>query len=682
MIEAAWFRSILAYDNAMSVSQRHAELCRLIAEHDHRYYVLDKPEISDQQYDALFLELKSIESEHPELVTPASPTQRVGEQPRQGAIKVRHTRPMLSLDNTYNQDELGEFDRRVRDGLPKGTRFRYVVEPKLDGASVEIVYRDSILHQAITRGDGKVGEDVTENIRTIRSLPLRIEESRTLILRGEVVIFSRDLLAVNRDRSALGEEPFANPRNAASGSLRLMDPRLTATRPLRVYLYDLVDGFFETHSQMLDAIEKMGLPTHGLHEVCRDLDAVFRYVDAFGRKKASLPYETDGVVVKIDQLKHRDILGATTRFPRWAIAYKYAAEQTTTEILEIDCDVGRTGTLTPVATTTPVFLSGTTVSRASLHNIDYVDELQLGVGDRVTIEKAGEIIPQVVKVVAYAHQRPWKPPKVCPACKSRVERVKGEVALRCPNTDCPGRLKAAIRYFAHRSSMNIDHLGRSLVEQLVDRGFITDIADVFRLPDKRAELLELERMGEKSVDNLIKAIEQARTGRTFQQLLTGLGIPLVGSVAAGLLAQKYRSLDTLLKVPGDELRETLGEMYGIGPKIAESVAAFFSDQKVRTLLDKLIALGVRTAAIEPPKVAKLGPLQGLSFCITGVLSKPRREIEQMIGLAAGEIHDRVKKGTTYLVAGEKVGASKLNTAKKHGTKVISEAELNTLVKDV
>jgi DNA ligase (NAD+) len=663
----------------MSASQRHAELCRLIAEHDYRYYVQDKPKISDQQYDALFHEIKLLERDHPELVTSASPTQRVGEQPRQGAIKVEHAKPMLSLDNTYNQDEVGEFDRRVRDGLTKGTRFRYVVEPKLDGASVEIVYRDSVLHQGITRGDGKIGEDVTENIRTIRSLPLTIKENRTLTLRGEVVIFSRDLQAVNRERNALGEEPFVNPRNAASGSLRLMDPRLTAARPLRVYLYDVVDGFYETHSEMLDAIQKMGLPTHGLHQVCRDLNAVFRYIDAFSLKKESLPYETDGVVVKVDHLEHREILGSTTRFPRWAIAYKYAAEQATTEITAINCDVGRTGALTPVATTTPVFLSGTTVSRASLHNIDYVDELQLGVGDRVTIEKAGEIIPQVIKVVDYAHQEPWKPPKVCPACKTRVERIKGEVVLRCPNTACPGRLKAAIRYFAHRSAMNIDHLGRVMVEQLVDRGFISDIADVFRLPDKRAELLELERMGEKSVDNLIKSIEQARTGRTFQQLLTGLGIPLVGSVAAGVLAQKYRSLDRLLKVPDNQLKETLGEMHGIGPKIAESVAGFFSNPKERSVLDKLITLGVRTRDIEPSPVAKLGPLHGLSFCITGVLSRPRREIEQMIGLAAGEIHDRVKKGTTYLVTGEKVGASKLNTAKKHGTKVISEGELESML---
>ncbi|MBN1653517.1 MAG: NAD-dependent DNA ligase LigA, partial [Deltaproteobacteria bacterium] len=646
------------------------------------YYVLDKPRISDRQYDALFQELKSLERDHPELITPASPTQRVGEQPRQGAVKAEHGKPMFSLDNTYSQEELAEFDRRVRDGLPQKARFQYVAEPKLDGASVEIIYQNSVLYRGITRGDGRVGEDVTENIRTIRSLPLTIDESRPLTLRGEVVILSRDLQAINQERSAQGEEPFANPRNAASGSLRLMDPRLAAARPLRVYLYDLVETYYGTHSAMLDAIEKLGLPTHGLHEVCRDLDALFRYIDAFRERKRDLPYETDGVVVKVDELNHREILGYTARFPRWAIAFKYAAEQATTEILEIDCDVGRTGALTPVAITTPVFLSGTTVSRASLHNIDYVNELQLGIGDRVTIEKAGEIIPQVVKVVDVAHREPWKPPARCPACGSRVERSKNEVALRCPNPACPGRLKAAIRYFAHRSAMDIDHLGRALVEQLVDHGFIRDIADVFLLPDKRSELLELERMGEKSVDNLITAIEQARGERSFQQLLTALGIPLVGAVAAGIVAKKYRSLDRLLKVPDDELREALAEMHGIGPKIAESIAGFLADPKQRRVLEKLVELGVRTVDVDPSPTVGMGPLQGLSFCITGVLSRPRREIEGDISRAAGQVHDRVKKGTTYLVAGEKVGASKLNTAKKHGTKVISESELNAMLAGV
>jgi DNA ligase (NAD+) len=664
----------------MSAAQRHEELCRIIAEHDYAYYVLDKPRISDQQYDALFQELKSLEKEHPKLVTEASPTQRVGEQPRQGVVKVDHAKPMFSLDNTYNQEELREFDRRVRDGLKEGARFQYVAEPKLDGASLEIIYRNGVFFRGITRGDGKVGEDVTENVRTIRSLPLRIREKKTLTLRGEAVIFSRDLQTINRERSKLGEEPFANPRNAASGSLRLMDSRLAAMRPLRVYLYDLVERYFATHAEVLENVEKLGLPTHGMHEVCSDLDAVFRYIESFSHKKEALPFETDGVVVKIDYLEQRDILGNTARFPRWAIAYKYAAERAATKVLEIECDVGRTGVLTPVATTEPVSLSGTTVSRASLHNMDYVDELQLGVGDEVVIEKAGEIIPQVVKVAYYGHKQQWSPPTECPACATRVIRAQGEVALRCPNAACPGRIKASIRYFAHRAAMSIDHLGRVLVEQLVDQGLLSDVADVFSLPDKRDELLNIDRMAEKSVDNLIQAIEEARTQRSFQQLLTGLGIPLVGSVASGTLAEKYRSLITLLQTPDDRLREELSEMYGIGPKIAESVASYFADPKARAMLEKLIALGVKTKEVDREVVATTGPLKGMSFCLTGVLSKPRREIEGRIILAAGTVHDRVKKGTTYLVAGDKVGASKISTAKKLGTRVISENDLDSMLR--
>ena len=372
----------------MTPSERHAQLVAVIARHDHRYYVLDAPEIGDREYDALFTELKQLEKEHPELVHPGSPTQRVGEKPRESVLKAVHEHPMFSLDNTYNEDELREFDRRVRDGL-SGEPFAYIIEPKLDGASLELVYRNGELAIGATRGDGKIGEDVTANVRTIRGLPLRLPEKRTLTLRGEVVIYRRDFDAINEKRAAAGEELFANPRNTAAGWLRLIDPRETAARPLRLFAYDLVERYHATHHEALEALAALGLPTHGQQHLCEDFEACLRYVEAFQHERKQLPYETDGVVVKVDLLAQRDRLGFTSRFPRWAIAYKYEAERAFTVVREIQTDLGRTGALTPVAVLDPVRLSGSVVSRASLHNIDYVKEKDVRIGDTVSIEKAG-----------------------------------------------------------------------------------------------------------------------------------------------------------------------------------------------------------------------------------------------------------------------------------------------------
>ena len=667
----------------MDPAERHSALCREIAGHDYAYYVLDRPEISDRAYDRLFSELKALEAAHPQLVHPGSPTQRVGEQPREGVAKVTHAHPMFSLDNTYNEEELREFDRRVRDALPADVPLRYVAEPKLDGASLEVIYRDGRLSQGITRGDGRVGEDVTENVRTIRSVPLVLEDRRTLTLRGEVVIYRRDLLAVNERRVGEGLEPFANPRNAAAGSLRLLDTRETAQRPLRLFCYDLVEREYNTHSETLDALRAMALPTHGLHQVCADLDALLRYIERFGEQRASLPYETDGVVIKVDQLSLRDRLGTTSRFPRWAIAFKYAAEQAATVVQAIHSDLGRSGALTPVAVLEPVQLSGTTVSRASLHNIDYIAEKDVRVGDTVSIEKAGEIIPQVVAVIADARPaeaRPWQPPTHCPVCATAVVRGEEEAALRCPNTGCPGRLKAGLFYFTRRGAMDVDHLGKALLEQLVDRGLVRDASDIFTLSDRREDLLQLERMGEKSVDNLLASIEEAKVGRTLAQLLTGLGIPLVGGVAATIVAERYGELQALLDQDAASLELELSEIHGIGPKIASSVAAHFADPRQREIAQRLLALGVRASQpVAQPASAPQGPLTGNSFCVTGVLSRPRPEIHRLIEAAGGEVHDRVKKGTTYLVAGDKVGKSKLTAAEKRGTKVIDEAQLDALI---
>lgn len=660
--------------------ERHAQLCRELEEHNHRYYVLDAPVISDAQYDRLFRELTALEAAHPELVSPSSPSQRVGAEPREGFVKVVRKVRMFSLDNAYSESELLEFDRRARDGLGGLESVTYVAEPKLDGASIEVTYIGGKLALASTRGDGETGEDVTANIRTIRALPLSIPLREPLTLRGEVVIRKQDLAAINEVRATRGEEPFANPRNAAAGSLRLLDPRLTAERPLRVLFYDVVETLAETHKETLEKLAALGLPTHRLERRCQGIREAIAFCAEFDQARHKLPYETDGVVIKIDAQAQRKQLGATSRFPRWAIAYKFAAERKATKVRAITADLGRTGTLTPVADLDPIPLSGTVVSRASLHNIDLVQSKDVRVGDTVLVEKAGEIIPQVIEVVLEARPPgtvPWSPPEACPACGTAVRRVEGEAALRCPNARCPGRLKASLFYFTRRSGMDIDGLGHSLIEQLVDGGLVRDVADLFALSDKRAQLLELPRMAQKSADNLLQAIDQARTSRSFERLLTALGIPLVGGVAAALAARKYGNLQTLLTRDPSAIGPELAALNGIGPKIASSIQSFVEDPDQRAVLEKLLQLGVSAEAtrMERPD----GPLSGLSFCVTGTLSEPRDSIHSQIEALGGEVHTSVKKGTSYLVTGDKVGKAKIEGAEKKGARVIDEQGLRTLL---
>jgi DNA ligase (NAD+) len=663
----------------MTPAERHAELCQRIAHHDHLYYVRNAPEISDRDYDALFAELKQLEHDHPQLVHPDSPTQRVGEQPRAGVAKVEHAHPMYSLDNTYNEGELREFDRRVREALGEQA-FAYVAEPKIDGASLEVVYDGGKLVLGATRGDGRVGEDVTQNVRAIRAVPLTIADKRKLTLRGEVIIYRKDLDATNARRVEKGEEPFANPRNAAAGALRLMDAREAAARNLRVFFYDIVERHYDTHHEVLEALSALGLPTHGKQRVCADMAEVLAFIADFDRERRALPYETDGVVLKVDSLEQRKQLGTTTRFPRWAIAYKYEAERAFTIVRKIVTDLGRTGQLTPVAELDPVHLSGTVVSRASLHNIDYVREKDVRIGDTVQVEKAGEIIPQVLSVshdLRPGNAEEWQPPTHCPACGTAVKREEDEAALRCPNTRCPGRVKAGIFYFTRRGAMDVDRLGRALIEQLVDKGVLKTPADVFALT--REQLLALERMADKSADNVMAAIEEARTKRTLSRLVTGLGIPHVGTVAARAIAERFRTLPALIEVADkpEHVREELAKIRGVGPTIADSAATFLADEDTRQVLHRMIDLGV--VADEPELPPAEGPLVGSSFCVTGTLSQPREAIHAAIRNAGGEIHNSVGKNTTYLVAGANVGKSKLTAAEKRGTKVIDEAELARMI---
>lgn len=658
-------------------TDRHAALVEELRAHDHRYYVLDDPLITDREYDALYRELVELEAAHPTLVGPDSPTQRVGGKPRSDLTTVEHVVPMLSLDNTYGEADLAEFDRRVRERLPAQAEPVYVVEPKLDGGSVEILYRGGALVGGSTRGDGLRGEEIFENLKTIRSLPLTIAYTGPLTLRAEVVIFRRDLEAINAERAAAGEQPFANPRNAASGSLRMLDPRVVARRRLRAIVWSVVEGaaLSPTHSGALARIAELGLPTCGSEvSVCGSLEEVHEAIASIEAKRPHYPFEIDGCVIKVDAFVQQDQLGFTAKFPRWAIAYKFSAERALTRLRSITVQVGRTGALTPVANLDPVELAGTTVARASLHNADIIKKLDVRVGDLVGIEKAGEIIPQVVTVDTDARvgtEVPFVMPAACPVCAAAVEQRAGEVALRCPNPRCPAVVRGSILHYARRFAMDIDHLGESLVAALVDAGLVGDVADLYDLTVEKVEALE--RMGRKSAENVVAAIDGSRQ-RPFDRLLTGLGIEHVGQVAAKQLATEVGSLAALLALGPEEVTERVGAIAGFGPKMVESVRAFLFAGTARPVLEKLAA---RAVSVPMPRaaVATTGPLAGVSFCVTGVLSRKRDSVHDAIRAAGGEVHDAVRKGTTFLVTGEKVGKSKLDAARKRGTRIIDEATL-------
>jgi len=661
--------------------ERHRKLVEEIRAHDHRYYVLDDPQITDQQYDALYAELRELERQHPALLTADSPTQRIGGAPRGELRTVPHVVPMMSLDNTYGEADLAEFVRRVRQGLPAAQTPEFCVEPKLDGGSIEVLYRGGKLVQGSTRGDGQSGEEITQNLRTIRSLPLTIPHTGDITLRGEVVIYRRDLDRINQARVAAGEAPFANPRNAASGSLRMLDPRVVAERQLRVMAWQVVEGpeLSDTHAGALDALAKLGLPTHRLHRVCTSLEEIQAAISEIDAARKDYPFETDGAVVKVNAFAQQNILGATAKFPRWAIAYKFGAERATTTVLSITVQVGRTGTLTPVANLEPVQLAGTVVSRASLHNADIIEALGIRVGDRVLIEKAGEIIPQVVSVDVAARVSeapPFAMPEKCPCCQTPVQKLEGQVAVFCPNARCPDREKASLLHYSRRFAMDIDNLGEVLIGQLVDGGLVADVADLYDLSVERFEALP--RMGKKSAENVVASIQASRE-RTLDRLLTGLGIDHIGQVAAKQLAEAARDLRTLLSWDAATAEAATSAISGFGPKMVESVGKYLAAPESRALLEKLAARGVSRE--QPVSTSKLeGPLLGQSFCVTGVLSKKREDVHQDIRDAGGEVHDKVKKGTTYLVAGEKVGKAKLDGARKFGAQVIDEAGLGALIR--
>ncbi len=663
-------------DNA-EPQARIEELRTEIERHNRLYYIDAKPEITDREYDQLLSALDALEKEHPAFASASSPTRRVGGAPLANFENVRHAAPMMSLSNTYSKEELVEFDRRIRKLIPEAS-FDYVLEPKIDGVAISLRYENGELTQAVTRGDGTVGDDVTANVRTIQSIPLRLSDlmpPAVLEVRGEIYMDTAGFAKLNETRQEAGLEPFANPRNACAGSLKLLDPREVAKRPLDAIFYATgeLDGVaFDTHEQMLNTLKSYGLrvtPSYWLKDA---IEEILDQLDALENMRHEFPFEMDGGVIKVNDRRLYEELGATAKSPRWAVAYKYEPEQAETALRAISIQVGRTGVLTPVAELEPVQLAGTTVKRATLHNEDEIRRKDIRIGDRVIIEKAGEIIPAVVKVVDEKRtgaELEFTMPVACPVCGSEVERREGEVAIRCVNLQCPAQVKNWLTHFASRGAMDINGLGESLVEQLVDGGLVKTPAELYSL--QKVEALGLERMGEKSADNLIKGVEESKK-RPFEKVLFGLGIRHVGKGAANILANEFKNIDALMAADV----EALEAIHDIGPIVGKSVVDYFRAPETRAVIDQLRAAGVN---FEQADAGGSHELEGLTFVLTGSMeSMTRDEAGDRIKARGGKVSGSVSKNTSYLVAGESAG-SKLTKAEKLGVTILSEEQLINLL---
>ena len=658
-------------DPATEVEELREDLRR----HEHLYYVLDRPEITDAEYDALMRRLQELEGQHPELAAPDSPTQRVGGKPREGFTKVRHTSQMLSLDNALNEAELRDFDRRVRE-LLGGETFRYVTELKMDGLSMAAHYRGGQFVQAVTRGDGMVGEEVTENARTIRSLPLRVQTGLDAFeVRGETVMNRRAFERLNAEREERGLSRFANPRNAAAGSLRLLEPQVTASRRLDYYTYFLfTEGrpALDSHWQSLDELSRMGFKVNPYRTLAPGVEEVLAFCTEWERRREELPYEIDGVVIKVDSVGQQRLLGYTAKAPRWAIAYKYPARQAVTTVVGIEVQVGRTGALTPVAHLKAVEVGGVTVARATLHNEDEIERLGLEIGDQVVIERSGDVIPKVVRVQEQgSYRKKFRMPSACPVCGGTVVREEGESASRCINTNCSARLKESILHFASRAVMNIDGVGDALVDQLVDRGLVESVADLYSLTLEK--LMTLERMGKKSAGNILRNIENSKKNPQ-PRVLTALGIRFVGERTAVFLAEAFGSMDVIAGAGLEDLQRA----EEVGPKVAESIFQFFREPRNRELVERLREAGLQfTYQSTRPKG---GALKGLTFVLTGTLPNiSREEATQLIETAGGKVSGSVSKKTSFVVAGEDPG-SKIVKAQDLGVPVLDEEMLLALLK--
>ena len=667
-----------------SPAGRVEELRGLIRNYDYSYYVLDDPRVADFEYDQLYAELKLLEQDHPELVTPDSPTRRIGGRPLEGFDQVAHSQPMLSLDNSYSEEELIEFDRRIARALGEEGPFDYVAELKFDGLGVSLRYENGVFVQGATRGDGRTGEDVTANLRTVRSLPLKLPSENLspplpaqLEVRGEVYMTRSGLERVNVQRRESGEPEFANPRNSAAGSLRLLDCSITAKRPLKLFTYQLlgagqpgVQPQFQRHAEVLSWLKQAGFPVNLNWRSCVGIEQVIGYCRIWAELREKLDYNIDGVVVKLDRLDLRERLGRTSKAPRWAMAYKFAAEQARTRLLAIDIQVGRTGALTPTARLEPVFLAGTTVSNATLHNEDEIERKDIRVGDWVWIEKGGDIIPKVTAVDLKARPvdlQSYRMPETCPVCGSWAVRPTGEVVRRCSNAACPAQVKERICHFTSRGALDIEGAGPALVDQVVEKGLVRDVAGLFTL--NKEELAGLERMGEKSAENLLAGIEESKR-RGAARLLFALGVRHVGQTAAELLAARYGNLRALAGASAEELEA----VEGIGPVIAASLAGFFSEPKNLELLDRLEAAGVDLGgepAVRPP-AADNGPFAGKKFVLTGSLAGfARQEAEELIKSRGGKLGGSVSAKTDAVIFGDSPG-SKLDKARELGIPLLDE----------
>jgi len=663
------------------LNKRIQELRTQLYYHNYRYYVLDDPEISDAQYDRLLRELEDLETRHPEWITPDSPTQRVGAKPADKFQTVAHSIPMLSLENGFNHDEVLEFDRRIKRFLKNDQKIEYTAEPKMDGLAIELIYEKGILIQSSTRGDGMMGEEITRNVRTIHAIPLRLLDTKVpppdrLEVRGEVYIKIKDFREYNRKREEAGEAPFANPRNAAAGSLRQLDPKITAQRPLHFFAYGLglVNGHtFSSQWEVLQTLPNWGLPVNSHIRRCPGINQCLKFCEEMETLRHTLPYEIDGVVLKVNSFAIQDQLGIKSRSPRWALAYKYQPSQETTQILDIEVQVGRTGTLTPVAHLKSVIVGGVEVSRATLHNQDEVERKDIRIGDTVVIQRAGEVIPEVVKVVTSMRQgqeKPFTMPEKCPICESPVVRLPGESAHRCSNPNCPAQIKESIQHFASKGAMDIEGLGEKMVDQLVEKGLIRDYGDLYYL--SRDTVISLERLAEKSTNNLIQALENSKRTQ-LNRFIYALGIRHVGEHLSNLLAGHFGSLKALMEVSEDELKA----IREVGPQVARSIRTYFDNPRNKKVIEKILTAGVD---IEEKKPSGNRFMSGKTFVLTGRLEgmtrgQAKERIEALGGRTASQISGKVD----FLVAGEDPG-SKLDKARELKVPVLTEKEFVQMLK--
>ena len=679
----------------MDPLSRITELREQIRHHENRYYVLNAPEISDEQFDALLHELERLEAEHPDLVSPTSPTQRVGGRISEGFATVEHLQPMLSLDNAYTEEELRAFDERVRKGAGLGDApVDYVAELKIDGLSIALTYEDGCLVRGATRGDGTRGEDVTANVRTIRAIPLALAGAPAgrLEVRGEVFLPRDSFARINREREEEGEPLFANPRNAAAGTMRNLDPSLVATRRLGAYAYQLVTGIpaiSHRHSETLAMLERWGLPVERHHQVCRGIDEVVAFCQTWAEGREALPFDTDGVVIKLDDLELRARLGTTAKFPRWATAFKFPAQQAHTRLLRIAVNVGRTGANTPYAVLEPVFLAGSTISMATLHNADDIARKDFREGDTVVIEKAGDVIPRVIAPILSLRPpeaTPWVMPSTCADCGSRLHRDEDEVVWRCENTSCPARLRRSLEHFASRSAMNIEGLGEALVDQLIEQSLVHDFADLYHLEAAQLEALVVapkaprsERATARKLGkvgrNVAEQIDRSRRN-DLSRLVYGLGIRHVGEKAAATVARHLRTMEAILDAPV----EALQAVPDVGPVVAASIRSFAEEPRNRELVGKLKAAGVNMASLQPPvEQVAAGPLAGKTVVLTGTLaSMTREEATAAVERLGGKVAGSVSRRTSFVVAGAEAG-SKLEKARSLGIEVMDEDEFKRLI---